>query len=68
MGYSLYENFDFNVSHKKCKNTDSTKEDVFYSFTSGNSLNIFKCVVFHHSGYNSMGYNIIVILIVPCYH
>ena len=30
--YSPYPNFDFDVTHKKSKNNNSTKEDVFYTF------------------------------------
>ena len=49
VGYSPYSDFGFNVTHKKSKNIDSTKEDVFFNFTSGNSLNVCKCGIFHHS-------------------
>ena len=72
VGYSPYSNFDFNVTHKKKYNTDSTKEDVFYTFTSDNSQTIFKCGIFHHPGCGFTGYNLSlkssVLIIVPCYH
>ena len=55
VSYRLFSNFDFNVTHKKSKDTGSTKEDVFYTFISGNSQNIFTCVIFHHSGCVFMG-------------
>ena len=55
VGYRLFSNFDFHVTHKKSKDTGSTKEDVFYTFTSGNSQNIFTCVIFHCSGCVFMG-------------
>ena len=59
VSYSLFSNFDFNVTHKKSKITGTTKEDVYYTFTSGNSPNIFKCGIFHHSGCVSKGYNLL---------
>ena len=49
VGYSPYSDVGFNVTHKKSKNIDSTKEDVFFNFTSGSSLNTCKCGIFHHS-------------------
>ena len=55
VSYRLFSNFDFNVTHKKSKDTGSKKEDVFYTFISGNSQNIFTCVIFHHSGCVFMG-------------
>ena len=45
VGHSVFSNFNFH----KSRNTGSTKEDVFYAFTFGNSLNIFKYGIFHHS-------------------
>ena len=39
----------FNVAHKKSKNTGSTKGDLCYTFISRNSMNTFKCGIFHHS-------------------
>ena len=59
VGYSPYSNFDLNVTHKKNKNTDSTKEDAIYTFTTGNSPNLFTCGIFHHSGCDFMGYNLL---------
>ena len=50
---------EFNVTHKKCKNTSITKEDVFYTFIYGNSLNLFKCGIFHHSGCVFVGQNLL---------
>ena len=35
VGYSILWNLDFNASHKKSKNTGSTKEHLLYTFTSG---------------------------------
>ena len=59
MGSSLFSNFDFNVTNKKSKNTDKTKENVFYTFPFGNPLNIFKCGVFHHSVDDFMSCNLL---------
>ena len=59
VGYSLFLNIDFNVTRQKSKNTGSAKEDVSYTFTSYNSLNIFKCGLFDHSGCVFMGYNLV---------
>ena len=44
IGYSPYPKCDYNVARKKKnikKNTNSKKEDVFYTVTSRNPLNIF---------------------------
>ena len=56
VGYSVLWNLEFNASHKKSKNTGSTKEDLLYIFTSGNSLNIFKCGIFYYYGCVCMGW------------
>ena len=44
---------------QESKNTGSTKEDVFYTFTSRNLLNIFKCGIFHQFECVFMGYNLL---------
>lgn len=57
VGHSEHLNSNFNATHKKSKS--STKEDVFHTLTSGNSLDKFKYVIFRNSGCIFMGYSLL---------
>ena len=59
VGCSLFSNFDFSVTHKKVRTLAAQKKMYSIFFTSGNSLNIFKCDIFHHSVGVFMGYNLL---------